>query len=100
MNTQGEYQPVNAAEIARDMILVDVAEHCRQMEPGAALLDRELAKWILDTHDAELTVAYPGFKAQGAANIAVVALYRLGFGRELFDSVVVVGEFVHVRRPA
>lgn len=100
MNDQRKHQPINAAETARDMILVDVAEHCRRMDPGAALMDRELAKWILDTHDVELAVVYPGFEAQGATDIAVAALYRLGFGREFFDSVVVCGEIVHVRRPA
>lgn len=60
----------------------------------------ELAIWIHDTHEDDLHEIYPGFSMNGAYDIANRVFWRTSIGRELFDSSIVDGEFVHVRRPA
>ena len=93
MNDKTQHQPVNAAEEAQMRIVNDVVDHLVQMEAGTAI-------WIHDTHEDDLHEIYPGFSMNGAYDIANRVFWRTSIGRELFDSSIVDGEFVHVRRPA
>ena len=95
MNDKTQHQPVNAAEEAQMRIVNDVVDHLVQMEAGTAIKVSDLAIWIHDTHEI-----YPGFSMNGAYDIANRVFWRTSIGRELFDSSIVDGEFVHVRRPA
>lgn len=92
--------PVNAAEEAQARIVNDVVDHLVQMEAGTATKVSDLAIWIHDTHEDDLHELYPGFSMNGAYDIANRVFWRTSIGRELFDSSIVDGEFVHVRRPA
>ena len=100
MNDQMQYQPVNAAEDAQMRIANDVVDHLVQMEAGTAIRVSDLAIWISETHERDLDDLYPGFHMNSAYDIASRVFWRTGIGRELFDSSIVDGEFVHVRRPA
>lgn len=100
MNDQMQYQPVNAAEAAQMRIVNDVVDHLVQMEAGTIIKVSDLAIWISETHERDLDDLCPGFHMNGAYDIASRVFWRTGIGRELFDSSIVDGGFVHVRRPA
>lgn len=98
MNTQREYQPVNAAEEAQARVVKDVIDHLVQMEPGTVFTTDDLATWTYDTYEDDLRAIFPGFPMNGAYDIVTRVFWRTDIGRELFDSSVVDGGLVHVRR--
>lgn len=101
MNDQRKYQPVNAAEeYAQARVIKGVIDHLVQMGPGTVFTTADLATWTYDTYEDDLRVIFPGFPMNGAYDIASRVFWRTGIGRELFDSSIVDGELVHVRRPA
>lgn len=92
--------PINAAEEAQARVIKGVIDHLVQMEAGTIITSADLAIWIYKTHEDDLDDLYPGFPMSGAFDIAIGVFYHTSIGRELFESSVVDGEVVHVRRPA
>lgn len=100
MNDQMQYQPVNAAEEAQSRVVKGVIDHLVQMEPGTVFTTADLAIWTYDTYEDDLRVIFHGFPMNGSYDIATRVFWRTDIGRELFESSIVDGWLVHMRRPA
>ena len=98
MNDQMQYQPVNAAEEAQVRVIKGVIDHLVQMEPGTVFTTVDLATWTYDTYKDDLHVIFPGFPMNGSYDIATMVFWRTDIGRELFESSIVDGGLVHMRR--
>lgn len=92
--------PVNAAEEAQARVVKGVIDHLVQMEPGTVFTTDDLATWTYDTYEDDLRVIFPGFPMNGAYDIVTRVFWRTDIVRELFDSSIVDGGLVHMRRPA